>query len=250
MFFQISATKAYAIDINVESSFPNLEGQMRLINDDSVYNPKIKHGFEYETIFKDLKRESPTNPKLVRFPFEYIQHKVMDNSLIDGFFQSEKYFLRHRDIILELLKIPDSIKEIINNNYSNILNTKTTSLHVRRGDYVRHPSHHPTCSIEYYQEAISKVGDTTLIVFSDDIEWCKEHLKYNNIIYIEGEKDYIELYLMSLCDNNIIANSSFSWWGAWLNQNKNKIVIGPKKWFGSSITHDTSDILPDSWIKI
>lgn len=251
MLFQIAATKSFAIDAGVEASFPNLKAQMKLINDDSVYNPSIKHGFEYETIFEGLLRDSPINPKLVKFPFEFIKNTVTDNTIIDGFFQSEKYFNHHRDAILSLLQIPDSVMSVINEKYSHILNTKTTSLHVRRGDYVRHPNHHPTCGDEYYREAISKIdGETTLVVFSDDIDWCKKNLNYDNIIYIENEKDYIELYLMSLCDNNIIANSSFSWWGAWLNQNNKKIVVGPKQWFGSSITHDDSDILPESWIKI
>jgi hypothetical protein len=250
MLFQIAATKSYAIDAGVDASFPNLNAQMKLINDDSVYNPSIKHGFEYETIFKELLREGPIRPKLVKFPFEFIKHNVTDDTIIDGFFQSEKYFNHHRDEILSLLQMPESIMSTITDKYSHILNSKTTSLHVRRGDYVRHPNHHPTCSLEYYREAISKVGDTTLVIFSDDIDWCKENLNYDGSIYIDNEKDYIELYLMSLCDNNIIANSSFSWWGAWLNQNNDKIVVGPKQWFGSAITHDTSDILPESWIKI
>jgi hypothetical protein len=252
MLFQIAATKAYAIDAGVDVSFPNLNAQMKLINDDNFYNPSIKHSFEYEAIFKDLIRESPTNPKLVKFPFEYIKHNVLDNSIIDGFFQSEKYFNRHRDEILKLLEIPETIKDTINEKYGNVLSSKTTSLHVRRGDYVRHPNHHPTQSIEYYNKAMDLLQaiTETFVVFSDDIAWCKEHLNYDNVIYIENEKDYIEVYLMSLCDNNIIANSSFSWWGAWLNQNNDKIVVGPKKWFGSAINHDTSDIIPDSWIKI
>ena len=88
------------------------------------------------------------------------------------------------------------------------------------------------------------------VVFSDDIKWCKEHIKPSNVIYIENEKDYIELYLMSICNNNIVSNSSFSWWGAWLNKNEDKKVIGPLKWFGTAITHNTDDVLPNNWIKI
>jgi hypothetical protein len=106
-------------------------------------------------------------------------------------------------------------------------------------------------TIEYYNKSIEHLKDITdlFIVFSDDIEWCKNNIKSENIIYIQDEKDYIEIYLMSLCDNNIISNSSFSWWGAWLNRNENKIVIGPKIWFGSEIQHNTSDILPEKWVK-
>ena len=126
-----------------------------------------------------------------------------------------------------------------------------TSIHVRRGDYVKHPNHHPVQTIEYYNKSVEMVGkDTTIVVFSDDIEWCKKNFNIDNIIYIEDEKDYIELYLMSLCDNNIISNSSFSWWGAWLNTNENKKVIAPNKWFGSAINENTNDIIPKGWIKI
>ena len=251
MLFQIAAAKSFAIDAGVGCSFPNIVNQMKLVNDDSVYNPSIKHGFEYENMFNKLIREKPVNSELIRFPFTYIDHIVKDNMTIDGFFQSEKYFIHHRDEILKLFEIPENIKHIINKKYKNILEKKTTSLHVRRGDYVRHPNHHPTLGVQYYNDAVSVIGgETTLVVFSDDINWCKEHLKYKNTVYIEDEKDYIELYLMSLCDNNIIANSSFSWWGAWLNINKNKVVIGPKKWFGSAINHNTDDVIPESWIKL
>ena len=88
------------------------------------------------------------------------------------------------------------------------------------------------------------------VIFSDDIEWCKKNLNISDSLYIENEKDYIEMYLMSLCRNNIISNSSFSWWGAWLNNYQSKIVIGPSKWFGNSINHNTGDILPENWIKL
>lgn len=88
------------------------------------------------------------------------------------------------------------------------------------------------------------------IVFSDDIEWCEENLPKDNFYYIKNEKDYIELYLMSMCNNNITCNSSFSWWGAWLNKKEDKKVIGPKIWFGSAINHNTDDIIPQSWIKL
>jgi len=102
----------------------------------------------------------------------------------------------------------------------------------------------------YYIKAMERLKDKTdvFVVFSDDIEWCKQN--FSNAVFIENEKDYVEVYLMSLCDNHIISNSSFSWWGAWMNKNENKTVIGPQIWFGPGIGHRTSDILPDNWIKI
>jgi hypothetical protein len=251
MLFQISATKSIAIDNNTDCSFPNLNSQLHLINSDSVYNPKIKHGLEYKTLLSNLQTTTPTTSTVRNYPFHYIESPKTDNIIIDGFFQSEKYFVHNKDSILEFLNFKE-IEKIVTSKYNTLLNDRTTAIHVRRGDYVRHPNHHPTQSIDYYNTAIDILKDKTdnFLVFSDDIEWCKQNFKIDNIIYIEGEKDYIELYLMSLCDNNVISNSSFSWWGAWLNQNNNKIVIGPKQWFGPAINHDTSDILPESWIKI
>ena len=105
-------------------------------------------------------------------------------------------------------------------------------------------------TLEYYKQALSKLPDINkVLIFSDDIEWCKQNFIGDRFIFIQ-EEDYISLYLMSLCDYNIIANSSFSWWGAWLNQNPNKVVIAPKLWFGLKSNHNINDLIPSSWIKI
>ena len=148
--------------------------------------------------------------------------------------------------------MPESVKEIIETKYSDLLSVRTTAIHVRRGDYLKFPQHHPTQTVEYFLAGVELLKDKTdkFLVFSDDIAWCKANFKFDNIVYIENEKDYIELYLQSLCNNNITSNSSFSWWGAWLNENNNKVVIGPNKWFGSAINHDTSDVIPETWKKM
>jgi hypothetical protein len=172
--------------------------------------------------------------------------------MIDGFFQSEKYFAHHRKLVIDFFDFSFINKKYIDENYTYITDKKCTSIHIRRGDYLKFPNHHPTQTIDYYYDSIEILKNNTdlFVIFSDDIQWCKENLKLENILYIEDEKDYIELYLMSLCDNNIISNSSFSWWGAWLNENPRKKVIGPLKWFGDAIQHKTGDILPENWIKI
>jgi hypothetical protein len=254
MLFQIAATKSIAIDTNNDCSFPNLISHLQYLDLDGFYNPNLKHSHEYMELFKNLKTVPITEyVYLEEYPFEYIETQITkNNTLINGFFQSEKYFKHNRKEILEYLDFSFIPKDYISEKYSFINNKRTTSIHVRRGDYVNHPSHHPTQSIEYYKQGVEILNNVTdlFVVFSDDIQWCKENLKLENIVYIENEKDYIELYLMSLCDNNIISNSSFSWWGAWFNKNENKTVVGPAKWFGSAIQHKTSDILPESWIKI
>lgn len=253
MMFQIAAVKSIAIDNDTDCSFPNLESHLNYLNNETTYNPKLNHSSEYRGIFKNLNTTPIKCSKRLTYPFEYVDIKLPKSDIIlDGFFQSEKYFIHNRDSILEYIKPPQEVFDFIEEKYGHHLKNKTTSIHVRRGDYVNHQSYHPTQSLEYYNNSINKVKENTdlFLIFSDDINWCKENLKIDNSIYIEGEKDYIELYLMSLCNNNIIANSSFSWWGAWLNNNTDKTVIGPKKWFGPSINHDTSDILPESWIKL
>jgi hypothetical protein len=148
----------------------------------------------------------------------------------------------------------------ISQEYTNkILDTKNAvSIHIRRGDYVLNTStnkHHGVCNLDYYEAAVEyireKIESLTFFIFSDDIAWVKENLKLDNAVFVSSPeiKDYEELILMSKCKHNIIANSSFSWWGAWLNQNPDKIVIAPRQWTTKK-TADELDILPKSWIQI
>ena len=179
--------------------------------------------------------------------------KIDGNVKLIGHFQSEKYFIEHRNEILELFEIDDKTKNHLLEKYGEIINQDTCSIHIRRGDYLGLPTHHPTQSIDYYKEAIQIIGEEKhFLVFSDDIEWCKENFDFlNNKTFISGNQDYEDLYLMSMCKNNIIANSTFSWWGAWLNKNENKQVIIPSKWFGVSNSHlNTNDLYCDKWIKL
>jgi hypothetical protein len=252
MLFQIAATKSMAFDLNTECSFPNLDSHLKFLNDDKTHNQKIDYAFEYKSLLINLISDSPNKSlPIYNFPFHYIDSKIKDESIVDGFFQSEKYFNHNRKSILDFLNFKE-ISEMVNEKYSKLLTNNLTSIHIRRGDYLKLSNYHPVQNLDYYNSAIDLVINKTdnFIIFSDDIDWCKKNFKLDKTIYIDCEKDYIELYLMSLCKNNIIANSSFSWWGAWLNNNPNKIVIGPKNWFGSSIQHNSNDILPKSWIKI
>jgi len=132
----------------------------------------------------------------------------------------------------------------LENKYGNVSNY--TSLHVRRTDYVQKAGFHPPCSMEYYEKALSII-EGNVLVFSDDLDWCKETFLGDRFTFISGNRDYQDLFLMSMCKNNIIANSSFSWWGAWLNTNLNKKVIAPKKWFGPHLKESSDDIYPNTW---
>lgn len=181
----------------------------------------------------------------------FIYKDIPNNSYLDGYWQSEKYFIENKDLISNTLKINDSIKNNIYRKYS-ILKENTVSLHIRRGDYLNIQDYHPIQTIEYYNNCLEELNDKNIqiIIFSNDIDWCVDNLKYKNITYAINNSNIYDLYTMSLCRHNIIANSSFSWWGAWLNNNINKKVFAPKKWFGKSSPLSDSDIVPNDWIKI
>ncbi len=177
----------------------------------------------------------------------------------DGFWQNVKYFKNIEKEIREEFTLKKPLDEKFNNISKQIGNTPSVSIHIRRGDYVNNAKTkaiHNVCELEYYNKAIniikSQINNPNFFVFSDDIEWVKNNLKTDSPTFwvsnLKGE-DYEELVLMSKCKHNIIANSSFSWWSAWLNQNPDKIVIAPKQWL-SNKTADVLDILPESWIKI
>ena len=186
------------------------------------------------------------------FNYKELPECVGDTKLV-GYFQSEKYFNQHRKEILNLFSPTDDTVSKLKNLYSDFLNIKTCSIHIRRGDYLSLQNHHPVLDIDYYKRAIDIVGqDFTFLIFSDDIDWCKSNFDFiSNKIFVDNLDDFEELYLMSLCNNNIIANSSFSWWGAWMNENPKKLVIGPKKWFGDLLQiNNTKDLIPENWISI
>ena len=237
--FQIATTYSLSLDNNDESVF-------EITQFSNAHQPINSYT---ENIFRFVKFGITNCNKTYQEPFfHYSEIPYTTNLKLYGYFQSEKYFLHNREQILDLYAIDEKSKEEIYKKYGKFLKEKTCSIHIRRGDYLGLPEHHPICSIEYYNQAISNFDkETIFLVFSNDIEWCKKNFKGPQFIFIEGEKDYIDLWLMSLCENNIIANSSFSWWAAWLNTNPNKIVITPKNWFGKAINHNTQDLIPNEW---
>jgi len=186
------------------------------------------------------------------FSYSPINYKFEKNLYIEGQFQSEKYFKHNRSKILELFSCNENIKQYILSKYGEILSKETVSLHIRRGDYLLVPDYHPICGLDYYDKAISLFPNIDkILIFTDDSQWAKNVFTEEKYIIISGEKDYIDLYMMSMCKHNIIANSSFSWWGAWLNNNPNKVVVAPINWFGTALSdYDTKDLIPSSWIKL
>ena len=196
---------------------------------------------------------------------EQLFNQCPDNVNLDGYFQTEKYFKNVEKEIREDFQFQDSIYQPCKEMIDSIDGERKIFLHIRRGDpklpwaYVNLEAAHPVCTWEYYERALAQFpDDIPVIVFSDVIEWCKEQefFKADRFIFSETTDElydgqrvpWTDLCLMSLCTDAIIANSSFSWWGAWLIDNPNKNVVAPKKWFGSQYDHyNMNDLIPEEW---
>jgi hypothetical protein len=192
------------------------------------------------------------------FNEDFLKEKIVKNVSITGYFQSEKYFIHYKKIVLKLFRFP-KIKDKLHQKYLNLINNKNSvAIHIRRGDYLNDPKVryiHGILGSDYYKKSISyikkKLKNPFFFIFSDDIELVKKNFSFFNnkkYIFIDTKSSINDLYLMSNCKHFIIANSTFSWWGAWLSKNKYKIVCAPKRWLRARIS--TPDIIPESWIKI
>jgi hypothetical protein len=245
MLFQLAA--AYAISIRDNMNFICDGNDISSVHGE--YTNYLNNIFRNFIIRNDLN----ISDYYGEINFSYNQIPKFNTSFrLIGYFQSEKYFKDYRDEILKLFQIDEETSKYLNEKYGDLLKLKTCSVHVRRGDYVWQQEYHPVLDIEYYKNAITHFDeDTHFLIFSTDIEWCEENFDFiKNKTYISDNQNYQELYLMSLCNHNIIANSSFSWWGAWLNQNENKKVISPQRWFGDRLPLNTNDLYCENWIKI
>ena len=186
--------------------------------------------------------------------------KVPETVYLSGYWQSEKYFLDIQNIIRQdfTFKVEQDLKS--QEVARMIKNTQSVSIHMRRGDYVSNVETnrvHGICDLDYYKQCVSKIAEKIsnphFFVFSDDPDWVTTnfHLNYpvTFVVHNDASRNYEDLRLMSMCKHNIIANSSFSWWGAWRNQNQEKLVFAPKKWFNDPKL-DTKDLIPCGWEKL
>lgn len=173
--------------------------------------------------------------------------KGVNDVVLDGFFQSELYF--DEKVVRDMISLDGEWTQDILNKYKDILELQPISINVRRGDYLQHPKQHPVCSLRYFKNAIKRFSqDTVFLVSSDDIPWCRKHFKGSRFFFAENNSVLDDLLVQSKCEGNIIANGTFSWWGAWLNDNPQKRVLFPDPWFGSSYRNlDTSTLIPSSW---
>jgi len=182
------------------------------------------------------------------FGFKKIHY--VNNIYLSGYFQSEKFF--NENFVRDLFSMDKETESYLKSKYGFLLDKDIISINVRRGDYLKRPLRQPVCEMPYFKRAIKHFGKQRLyLVISDDIEWCKKKFVNGNFHFIENEPPIIDLYIQACCKHNIISNSTFSWWGAWLNPNPNKVVIAPRKWFGVHLRdYDTKDLLPTSWLRI
>jgi len=224
-----------------------------------VVNPKVKQNHQLFNCF-NMTSVSKQNigyietSNIVRennFHFEpkFFSLNYSDCEVI-GYFQSEKYFLNVTEIIKSDFQFKESIEKKTNSYIEKLDNP--VSIHIRRGDYLINPNH-STLSMDYYTNALGNFKkNRNFLIFSDDIEWCREQEVFNakNFIFsdeITNNLTFLDLCLMSKCKDHIIANSTFSWWGAWLSDYEN--VYAPKSWFpkSRSVLKDTKDLFPSNW---
>jgi hypothetical protein len=224
----------YALLLGVQAKLdrnivlPETIGNIQLFQ---CFDIKGCHFFNERDIF------SPCRFEERQFHFDKKVFRTEDHTDFKGYFQTEKYFEHCRDKVRETFIFKEEIKDRANQWIESYKQHNLVSLHVRRTDYVHLPNHHPLCTLDYYKTAIAEFPDAHFIIFSDDIEWCKENLQIENATFADTGSDYVDLCVMSMCNHHIIANSSYSWWGAWLNPSETKRVIAPKIWFGPAYFH-------------
>ncbi len=252
--FQIACAYAYGLKHNKE---------LILTTDDSVVIHKHISRYK-DTIMSNVNMVPSINfgpHSVFNEPgFDYKEIPAIEgNVCLNGYFQSEKYFKEYSKEIKELFSYPKELPlehdtSKLSHKYGYLGAYTTCSIHVRRGDYLKSPDHHPEQTMNYYMKAIKQMPkDTVFIIFSDDIAWCKQNFPDlpEKFKFAEGNTDYEDLQLMMSANHNIITNSTFSWWAAWLNPNPDKKVVIPSTWFGPAYaSYNTEDLYCENWIRI
>lgn len=230
--------------------------------EENIFSNKLYPFAKMEHLLREKMNDSKMNVvKETQFHFQPALLDAPDNSFVKGNFQSEKYFESIESVIRDEFKFTKQL-DLENLQWKNeILNSNSVSIHIRRGDYIslkQNANKFAQIPLSYYQNAITYISQnlpsSVFFVFSDDIKWVKENLISDAPLhFIENnntpQTSHFDMQLMSLCKHNIICNSTFSWWSAWLNNNPQKIVIAPQNWF-ADISINSQDIIPDEWIKL
>ena len=203
-----------------------------------------------DTLYKNIESTEIVPKNIFNEPdWSYSQIPPVDDTLLDGYFQSEKHFSKYSNDIKTLLYFPDEVKDKIQKGLSK-LPKKILGVHVRLGDYLMpaYSSTHLICDRDYYNKALStfNLNDYTVVVCTDDIESYKKYINIKDAIICNGKNEIEDMYLLSQCDSNILTNSSFSWWSSYLGKDK-EVVCAPSRWFGSDGPRAYGDIYRDNW---
>lgn len=194
-----------------------------------------------------------------QFGYDPLWSSLGKDLVIDGYFQSEKYFASIADVLTREFTPKDSLSAANNAIREQAQRTESVMIHVRRGDYVTDPktlATHGVCSPAYYDASIQylreRLNEPQFFVFSNDMEWARQNLDLGkNAIYVEGNQKSpeVDIHLMTQCSHHVVANSSFSWWGAWLNRDPGKLVIAPKHWFATDKIN-ADELVPGGWMRL
>lgn len=263
----------YAFYLSLRQRFPDLNYKCYIRR---KFMEKSHYGYELQKVF-GIQVEETGRLNIIladrfyrktQIPYRVVQdkgqgydqevyEKISNSSFVRGFWQSEKYFKEIETSVRNAFTFQPITDSKNSRLLQRIHDCESISLHVRKGDYLKFPSVYVDLAAKnYYQSAITYMqehfNNPKWFIFSDDIAWCKEHLDIVDAVYVDhnvGESSYYDMYLMSMCKHNIIANSTFSWWAAWLNRNQNKIVISPDIFIKN---HDqlNRDIVCENWKKI
>jgi hypothetical protein len=231
----------------------------------SIPRPRLKKPWKSQLLYEAFPalRDRSTGlnqdaPELQEAHFHFdprIAFTCPDGVDLVGFFQSERYFADAEAEVRRAFAFAEGTVEACRPAIEAV-GAGAISLHVRRKDYLRLSEIHPPLDIDYYQRALASLpSDAPVMVFSDAPKWCRAQALFraDRFVFSEGRTGVEDMCLMSMCRRHIIANSSFSWWGAWLNPDPDKTVIAPARWFGTSgytSGHDTRDLIPEPWIRI
>jgi len=216
------------------------------------------------TLWQRMKRRIlPDSPMVFRersFAYNKEVHRIRPPVYLDGYWQSERYFASNIAVIRKDFTLNVPLDPSNTEMMAFIGSVNAVSLHVRRGDYIEDPNtnrFHGVCPIGYYNDAVTyiscRVGQIHLFVFSDDYEWASHNLIFDHpttfVTLNSNTRGIFDMMLMRQCKHHVVANSSFSWWGAWLNPSESKIVVAPQKWFRDG-SQDTCDLVPARWVLI
>ena len=267
--FQIFSTISYGLDYQRSIIFPYTNNLTTGITRPTYWHSFLSSIISFTNYNKDYTNQQITGFHKYtehNFHFSSIPNYDINEIILYGYFQSYKYFKHNYKDICSLINLSQQQSSILN-DYSSLFNnlTNNVSMHFRIGDYKDIQNYHPLLPYQYYENAITKLNENisniTILYFcekkdNDTVYTFIQQLqdKFKHIIFVkinDDIPDWKQLLIMSCCSHNIIANSSFSWWGAFFNQNTNKLVYYPYKWFGPGLmNHNTKDLIPHNWNKI